>query len=149
MVFLGLWLLFFPNSPYIITDLLHLTGHFNAPILWYDSVLFFLFALTGLLVGLYSLRIAHLTIKKIFGNTIGWLSVCISVSLSGFGIYLGRYSRWNSWHLFSKPNQLAFDIIQQLQNPFAIQLTLLFTTTLFMLYLVFGLLTSPNKTHSN
>lgn len=142
---LALWLLFFPNSPYIITDLLHLNGHFQGPILWYDSVLFFLFALVGLLVGLYSLKIVHQTIVKMAGIKWGWVAVLSSLLLSGFGVYLGRYSRWNSWHLFSKPDQLVADILLQLQNPFALQLTLLFTTTLFLLYLAFGLLTSASQ----
>lgn len=146
---LAMWLLFFPNSPYIITDLLHLNGHFQAPILWYDSVLFFLFALVGLLVGLYSLRIAHQTIRNMAGNSWGWIAVFTSLLLSGFGVYLGRYSRWNSWHLFSKPDQLMADILLQLKNPFALQLTLLFTTTLFLLYVAFGMLTSASITASN
>src|SRR5690606_4274578 len=96
LALLAAWLLFFPNSPYLITDLLHLNGHFQGPILWYDSMLFFLFALTGLLTGLYSLRIAHQTIRNMTGNITGWLSVFFSLLLSGFGVYLGRYGRWNS-----------------------------------------------------
>ncbi|QHT67619.1 DUF1361 domain-containing protein [Rhodocytophaga rosea] len=130
------WLLFLPNSPYIITDLLHLKGNTHVPI-WFDSILVFSFALAGLLCGLFSLYLAHLIIDRLFNEITGWLSIVGCVGLTGFGIYLGRVERWNSWDLFTNPVQLLMDSLQQISNPVAIKMTIGFTCLLLFFYLLF------------
>ena len=113
---LVLWLLFFPNAPYILTDLFHLKNQTNMPI-WYDLVLILSFAWTGLLYGMFSLwdleYLVRGKISKLFSAIIstGLLFLC------SFGIYLGRYLRWNSWDLWSQPGALMNDIIDRFLNP--------------------------------
>jgi uncharacterized membrane protein len=138
------WLLFFPNAPYIITDLLHLQGY-SQNILWFDSLLIFIFAMVGLFVGLYSLDIAHQVFEQLFGKIKAWLMVFVSIFLSGFGVYLGRYSRWNSWDLFQHPFRLLRDIFHQLQNPMAIKLTLTFSVVMLGFYVAFLIFSQPKK----
>ncbi len=130
------WLLFLPNSPYIITDLLHLKGNTHVPI-WFDSILVFSFALAGLLCGLFSLYLAHLIIDRLFNEFVGWLSIVGCVGLTGFGVYLGRVERWNSWDLFTNPVWLLMDSLQQISNPMAIKMTIGFTCLLLFFYLLF------------
>lgn len=130
------WLLFFPNSPYIITDLIHL-GHLPKNLLWFDSVGIFITALTGLVVGLYSMYNFQSLSKKLFGNTIAWFLVISSAILSGFGLYLGRFARFNSWDLFSNPVHLIEQSLVETSNPLAIQTTLVFSIVLIGLYLSF------------
>jgi uncharacterized membrane protein len=130
------WLLFLPNAPYIITDLLHLKANTHVPI-WFDSILVFSFALAGLLCGLYSLFLAHHIIDRLFNQVIGWLGVVGSVGLTGFGVYLGRVERWNSWDLFTNPVRLLMDCLQQTTNPVAIKMTIGFTCLLLFFYLLF------------
>ncbi|PLK45688.1 DUF1361 domain-containing protein [Emticicia sp. TH156] len=136
---LGFWLLFFPNSPYIITDLIHLTES-QLHLLWFDAVSFFIVALAGLATGLYSLLVAHEIIEKLTGRIWAWAIVFSSVVLSGFGLYLGRYIRFNSWDLFTNPAFLFRKSIHELQNPLAIQTTMVFSLVVMVLYVSLNLL---------
>ena len=110
-----LWLLFFPNAPYIVTDLVHL-GTGGAP-LWYDAIMLFTFALIGLLLGFLSLYLMQSLVARRFGGLISWLFVITAVSLSGYGVYVGRFLRWNSWDVFTRPASLLADVLNSLVNP--------------------------------
>lgn len=115
-ILITLWLLFFPNAPYILTDLFHLRWNTSMP-LWFDLVLILCYAWTGLLFGIFSLwdieKILALRIpKKILPLiTIGLLF------LGAYGIYLGRYLRWNSWDILSESYELFYDIRDSIVNP--------------------------------
>ena len=76
--------------------------------LYYDLVLLFMAAWNGLLMGLYSLRnIEQLLLKRFSVLKVKLITVSLFV-LCGFGIYLGRYDRYNSWHLVTQP----FDLME-------------------------------------
>src|SRR5690349_10655455 len=98
-----LWLIFFPNAPYILTDLLHL-GKMGPDVpVWFDMLLLIWFAWTGLLLGLISLFLMHAIVIRELGRIPGWIFVAIVGVLSSLGIYIGRFLRWNSWDLFLRP----------------------------------------------
>lgn len=140
----GFWLLFFPNSPYIITDLVHLNTRFN-PSLWSDTLLLFSCALTGLVAGLYSLHIIHKILDRFFRTFTSWVIVAGSLVLTGFGIYLGRVQRWNSWDLFTNPWNLMQDVFLQMGNSQAIQMTIGFSALLFIVYFMLRSITTYGK----
>ncbi len=96
------WLLFFPNAPYIFTDIIHLTTRYYARF-WLDLPLILLCAFTGLVLGFVSLYLMQARISRAFSPAIGWLFVTVVAGLSGFGIYLGRFLRFNSWDVVVKP----------------------------------------------
>ena len=110
------WLLFLPNAPYILTDFIHLRPRPPVP-LWYDVLLLFSCAGTGLLLGYGSVMLVQRAIARKFGARIGWLIATISLILSAFGIYLGRFVRFNSWEVVTDPMPLFADITHRLMNP--------------------------------
>ncbi|MES2554780.1 MAG: DUF1361 domain-containing protein [Bacteroidota bacterium] len=119
MIFLliGAWLLFFPNAPYIFTDLFHLHSVSSMP-MWFDLVLILSFAWTGLLFGFLSLWDMEKILRPFIRKP--HLNILISgfLFLSAFGIYLGRYLRWNSWDILSKPGALLGDVGDRFIHPF-------------------------------
>ncbi len=111
-----LWLLFFPNAPYILTDLIHLHEQDGVP-LWYDLILIINFAWTGTFLGLVSLVLMQALVRNVVGGRVSWLFVFAVLALSGFGIYLGRFPRWNSWDLLFNPAGLMAEIWGQVRHP--------------------------------
>jgi uncharacterized membrane protein len=103
------WLLSFPNAPYIVTDLVHLNPAAHSTF-WLNLVLTSLCALTGLVVGFLSLFLMHGLVQRRVGATVGWAFVVGAAALGGFGMYLGRFYRWNSWDLLMNPTRLAGDV---------------------------------------
>lgn len=110
------WLLFIPNSFYIITDLFHLTHIDSAP-KWFDLLLLFSFAWNGLLLGLLSLRRMELILELKTARVVSILLVSLVMWLSAFGIYIGRYLRFNSWDVLTNPFSLFESLSGPLLNP--------------------------------
>jgi uncharacterized membrane protein len=135
-IYLIVWLLFFPNAPYLITDIKHLRG-VSEQMIWYDSLMLFLFAFSGFLTGLYSIRIVFRILNHRWDNITAWFSIGGFMILSGFGVYLGRYGRWNSWDVVTQPDALFRGIIASLQDPLAIKHTFAFSFVLMLLYFAF------------
>lgn len=144
----SLWLLFLPNAPYILTDILHLTRASHAPA-WYDLALLLSCAGTGLLLGYLSLIDVQGIVGRNFGHTCGWIFALVSLVLSGFAIYLGRFLRWNSWDVLVDPT-LVFQIMGALLRPWAhgraIAVTLVFGVILAFGYITLRtLLVQPER----
>jgi uncharacterized membrane protein len=137
------WLLFFPNAPYILTDLFHLRLRASMPI-WFDLVLILCFAWTGLLFGFLSLWDIEKVLKTRFSATfVSFISICL-LFLGSFGIYVGRYLRWNSWDIIREPFGLLYDIgdrlISPIEHPRAWGMTLFMGIFLNMIYWSFRLI---------
>ncbi len=112
-----IWLLFFPNAPYILTDLFHLRIASAVP-KWFDLILIISFAWTGLLFGFLSLmKIERLYQKFLSAKQVNYLSFIV-LFLASFGVYLGRFLRWNSWDVIQNPFSLLFDISDRIIHPF-------------------------------
>ena len=112
------WLLFFPNAPYIVTDFLHLQALPPIP-MWFDLFLLFSFAWAGLFLGFSSLYTMQRLVTEKLGRILGWLFTLVVLALSSFGIYLGRFLRWNSWDVLLDPRGLAGDVLSRLAHPTA------------------------------
>ncbi len=129
---------FFPNAPYIVTDFVHLDVRPPVP-LWYDIGLLASFAWTGIVLGVYALRILQVIFSKGIGQVLSWLFVLLVLGLSGVGIYLGRFLRWNSWDLVLQPQAVLYDIAVRLRHPLGNKetygVTLLYAAFMFVCYL--------------
>ena len=132
-----MWLLFLPNAPYILTDLVHLRSRPPIPI-WFDMIVFFAFAWTGLMLGLLSMLKVERIIQLYFKKNIKTAFPLIILPLCAMGVYVGRFLRWNSWDVFQRPQTLVLDLWSLLQSVQFYQdlgiFILPFTALLFLLY---------------
>ncbi|MCX2764421.1 DUF1361 domain-containing protein [Aquimarina muelleri] len=122
------WLVFLPNSPYILTDLQHIKLS-TLESVWFDVLLILSFAINGLVAGFASLSIIQTSLQKKFSNKIANFIVYFILLLCGFGIYLGRVLRWNSWDILQDPTGLLLDIAKRILFPYQHINTWFFTIT--------------------
>jgi uncharacterized membrane protein len=136
-----LWLLFFPNAPYMLTDLQDLargTGY-EAP-LWYDVIIVVWCSWTGTLLGVISLYLMQDIIARTFNRWVGWVFVFVISGLSSFGIYIGRFVRLNSWDILQSPGETAMEILGIVIDPsrrlaaFTLAYTFFFLFIFLLLY---------------
>ena len=134
-----LWLLFFPNAPYLLTDFIHLQQSQTTP-LWYDALMLASFAWTGLLLGFASLYLMHMIWQRAAGPVWSWLGVIGALALASFGVYLGRFLRFNSWDALVRPRRIGHVIATDLESPFGdprlVAALLVLTTGLTIGYLI-------------
>ncbi|WP_410513345.1 DUF1361 domain-containing protein [Paenibacillus sp. BR2-3] len=116
------WLLFFPNSPYIMTDLVHLTirssrymadGEVQSRY-WYDLTMLLLFTWSGWLTGFFSLYQFQAVIYRRSSLFVSWVFVLVACALGGYGVLLGRVYRLNSWDVLTDRHQLYQLILDSL-----------------------------------
>lgn len=108
-VFFILWFVFFPNSLYIFTDYIHLPEH--PEMLHFDIVYISVMAIAGLFSGFASLEIVHTFLNKHFHKKIAWLLVGTTFVIAIFGVYIGRFLRFNSWDIISHPLTITREIL--------------------------------------
>ncbi|HWB90524.1 MAG TPA: DUF1361 domain-containing protein [Puia sp.] len=122
LLFLSLflsWLLFIPNTFYILTDLYHLIDCRDPRIPeWYDLALIFSFAWNGLLLGVLSVRQMEKLLLPITGTFFGNVFIYLVMALNALGVYTGRYLRFNSWDILTNPFELAGNILDLVVHPF-------------------------------
>ena len=159
------WLFFFPNAPYVITDVLHLF-YYNSfelastglsrlydvtpegvPnwIFWYDLFTIGFYSVLSWVAGLCSLQSilkSHLgLVNKQWKQIVFFLS---ALTLSGFGIFLGRFLRFNTWDIVARP----LVILKHLFNVFTHELIfqIAFVTTMsFALALIVSFVLFDSK----
>ena len=131
------WLLFFPNSLYIITDLIHVGRGSDFP-RWFDATLIFSAAVLGLLMAFISLyRVEQFLQTKTKQHVVHALMILI-LFLGSFGVYLGRFLRWNSWDVLHQPHRLFVSIGERILYPgeywYTWGITAMFTVLFYLIY---------------
>ena len=141
IVLLVVWLLFFPNAPYVLTDFVHLSWDANGSSpLWYDALMLSSFAWTALMLGFVSLYLVQAIIRRRASATVGWGVVACVLGLASIGIYLGRFAHFNSWDAVTKPRLVLSYIRRETDSPIhdpkMLGALLALTVALFVGYLV-------------
>ena len=148
VVGLIVWLLFIPNSFYILTDLYHLAdGHRNARVPeWFDLALILSFAWNGLLLGALSLRQVERMIIPRASLAGRWVVLYPVMWLNALGVYIGRDLRYNSWDIVARPVGLFGDIVAMIVHPFRHHMAwgMIFCFSILLTF-IYTLLTNPRE----
>ena len=138
---LALWLVFFPNAPYLVTDLIHIDPANTTTIGILGDGALVSVAPVGLALGFSSLMLVERAVRERFGGRTALATAVLSLLAASLGIYLGRVVRLNSWDLLTRPrvvgrvlHQLVLD---PLAHPLAVFATIALAATLSVLYLRF------------
>jgi uncharacterized membrane protein len=127
-----MWLLFLPNSFYIVTDFVHLHSG-RKSLFWFDMILLSSFTILGFVFGIISLSdFEKIVSQKKYAKTILIPLICF---LCGFGIYLGRIERYNSWNIVNDPLKLITDLLILCSSYNAILFSLLFGSFIYIIFL--------------
>lgn len=154
------WLAFYPNAPYIFTDFIHVFNRTflrGAPsewiglnaLIWYDIIMNSAFAFAGHFIGLASMWLIQRCVAQVWGRLAARILVALAILLAGFGIYLGRFSRLNSWDLVFSAELVISETAEALSDPKAIMFSLAFSTFIFLTYaslIFFKRLDAPDPT---
>lgn len=130
------WLSFFPNAPYMITDLAHLTVDYQRDLTWHDIIMLFSYAEVSLFNGLVSLYWIHRSWRRMFTRGTANTLLLVSLPLAGFGVYLGRVRRMNSWDVIHEPGAIINNLIESLLDRTAWVFAMEIGMLLGILYLV-------------
>ncbi|VED90739.1 membrane protein [Streptococcus equinus] len=108
-----LWLFFYPNTFYMLTDIVHM--NFTSSVLWDKSslILYMLYVssiLFGVLCGIESVKniVVTFKVKKYY---IRMFFIAVLSFVSSFAIHIGRYARLNSWDIFTRPTVVIKEIL--------------------------------------
>lgn len=141
-----IWLVFLPNAPYLITDLIHLYPRPPVPY-WFDIGLFAAFAGAGVLAMYSSLTDIQRVVHRHWNRAAAWGVVAVASFAAGFGVELGRMERWNSWDLLTQPDDLLRVIGSRLvapwSHPRALAVALLYGSLMLFGYIAVRIILAP------
>jgi len=129
-----LWVVFLPNSFYMISDFIHLQDVRRVDIL-YDSLMFTSFIYTGVMLGFSSLYLIHVQLQRRLSEAATLVWMALTLLVCSLAIYVGRDLRWNSWDILTNPGGLLFDLSDRLLHPTSYPHMLLTIVTFFILLL--------------
>ena len=114
---LVVWLAFYPNTFYMLTDLVHMT--WVGDTLWNPvSMRLFMAFVPSILFGVYC-GIESWNILRERWKWTWWLDMLVVAALSylsSLAIYIGRYDRLNSWDLLTRPQLVVQKLLETFQK---------------------------------
>ncbi len=143
VVFFILWILFVPNTIYLITDLQHIYTH------WYKVPSFLKIILiaqyvTVATLGVLTFIASMYPINKVFKQLninhnplLKALMVIIFNMLIAFALILGKYERTHSWYIFTNFPRVLDDVLSVMTNPILFSMVILFSIVINLTYFAF------------
>lgn len=132
-----IWLAFFPNAPYMITDLFHYEERPEVPF-WYDMLLVISAAWNGTILGIVSLLNVEHFLSRYLKQAWVMLFVFTSLLLCSYGVFIGRFLRFNSWNILTDPRDLVYTSAHHVLKPYNYPklwvFTILFAVFLTIIY---------------
>jgi len=110
------WLLMWPNALYLVTDLAHLHGR-SPDSLWPDVASYGALAVCGVWIGVATLLRVVDVVRGQLGPAAAAGSFATLCAAGGFGIWLGRVKRLNSWDVVTHPERLVTSLRDVLHDP--------------------------------
>ncbi len=145
--FFLIWLGFLPNAPYLVTDFVHLRFRVGAP-LWFDAVMLAAFAWAGVGLGSASLRVCTHVVRVRAGSLAVLAFTPLVALATGFGIYLGRFLRLNTWDVATKPGTVLVQTLSPLVDPFGHVHAWTVTLTFAMFFAVAAIVSNRSRSPS-
>lgn len=146
-IFIIAWLLLFPNVPYLISDFIHIsplsfyeiseqgTYYIRDILPWLELMHIALGVWFGMLVGYRSLFCFQVWVQKKFGLWHSWIMILFVLILSGYGVFLGRFLRLNSWDILH-PTSLLRNIMNSMDS-FAFLFTIFCSGFILLTYAMY------------
>ena len=141
----GVWVLFLPNAPYMITDLFHLHNRADLPI-WYDLLLILSFAIIGMYLFYLSIHQMKEVVKVKLPTLYRPVFLILLFIAVSYGVYIGRFLRLNSWDIIHPISLTKTCLSTFIQLPCLKDMscfTFLFSIFLSFLYILF----KPKENH--
>lgn len=115
----ALWVLFYPNAPYMISDLIHTDFDFkdilNTELRIFDTLIIYSIAMLSVFYGLLSMKIMFVLFKRRYGGKFAHAAIFFNIVLSCLGFYMGREllsaiklgnGYLYTWEIFFEPVQI-------------------------------------------
>ncbi len=135
------WLLFLPNTIYLITDLQHLPYQLLRVGMGEQLILlvqFSILAALGVMTYVYSLEPIALIFKRLRFPEIKKEILYIGLNyVIAFGVILGKVQRTHSWYIFTEPMKVVQDIMLTLGNIELLTWVLVFGSMINIVFFLF------------
>lgn len=149
-----LWVLFYPNAPYMISDLIHVNADpldtTDTQLVVFDTLIIFSIAMLSVYYGFLSLKIMFNIFETRYSTRFAHIAIAIALILSCLGFYMGREmlslmklgnGYLYSWEIFLEPGQIISAVWELLfpigTHKEAYLMMLLFGIVQYLLLIIF------------
>ncbi|GAA2982149.1 DUF1361 domain-containing protein [Lentilactobacillus parakefiri] len=153
-VLIIIWLLFYPNTPYLLTDLFHLSllnpygvnGLLRLDdLMWFKFALLLISTIFSTLIGLWGLdKVAEAITARIHAHHFlaKHVVIVLLTVLASIGIFIGRFLRIHTIYLFLTPELFIRPLLNMWSRP-AVIFIILLTAVQLVFYYTLKLIQKP------